>query len=213
MSWIRIPSPLSGVTPSLTQNSKEIISFTSTLFVFDLWLFLFFTVATLFRITPRKSDIIYSEVQGTEGLTLVERGTRISLTFRKIRHQPCKCNYPIKCDSQQHSETNHDNKLFVPISEQEASSLENEHVYDVYEEIAEHFSDTRHTPWPRVKNFLMGLSAGSLVADVGCGNGKYLGVNPHIVKVGSDRSFNLAAICRDRGFPVLVSDCLTLPYR
>lgn len=83
----------------------------------------------------------------------------------------------------------------------------------MYEEIAGHFSDTRHSPWPRVKNFLCSLSDGSVVADVGCGNGKYLGVNKNLVMLGSDRSFNLASICEDRGFQVLVSDCLKLPYR
>ena len=37
----------------------------------------------------------------------------------------------------------------------------------VYEEIASHFSSTRHTAWPRVCDFLNGLPPGSLVLDVG----------------------------------------------
>ena len=85
--------------------------------------------------------------------------------------------------------------------------------FKVYEEIAEHFSDTRHSPWPRVKHFLCNLPNGSIVADVGCGNGKYLGVNKKLVMLGSDRSVNLANICDERGHQVLVSDCLRLPYR
>ena len=29
--------------------------------------------------------------------------------------------------------------------------MEKEHVYDVYEKIAPHFSNTRYKPWPRVE--------------------------------------------------------------
>lgn len=64
-----------------------------------------------------------------------------------------------------------------------AASLEKEYVHKVYEDIAGHFSSTRHTPWPRVVDFLRSLPMGSLVADVGCGNGKYLGVNKDLYMV------------------------------
>jgi len=47
------------------------------------------------------------------------------------------------------------------------SELESTFVRDVYREIAPHFSDTRHKPWPKVKEFLTKLPRGSLVADVG----------------------------------------------
>ena len=54
----------------------------------------------------------------------------------------------------------------------------------MYETIASHFSDTRHTKWPRVAEFLRNLPNFSLVADVGCGNGKYLqGDNCRLIKV------------------------------
>ena len=101
----------------------------------------------------------------------------------------------------------------VPKSEVEAENLEKLHVHEVYEKIAPHFSGTRHSPWPRVAEFLRQQPVGSLVADVGCGNGKYLGINDNIFKTGSDRSLNLAAICRERGFSVIVCDILSLPYR
>ena len=48
-----------------------------------------------------------------------------------------------------------------------AESLEAEHVHKVYSQIAEHFSDTRYKPWPRVAQFLQQLPPGSLMADVG----------------------------------------------
>ena len=144
-----------------------------------------------------------------EHLTLRERFTRISLTFRKIRTNPCNCKFIEKCDSQVLKESN----VLVPISSVEAMHLEDEHVVKVYEQIAMHFSDTRHSPWPLVRKFLYSLKKGSLVADVGCGNGKYLGVNPGLVSIGSDRSINLTSISKERSFEVCVSDCLTLPYR
>ena len=53
----------------------------------------------------------------------------------------------------------------------------------VYEEIADHFSGTRHTPWPNIADFLKQQSPGSLLVDIGCGNGKYLGVNKDLFEV------------------------------
>lgn len=35
-----------------------------------------------------------------------------------------------------------------------------------------------------------------LFSHLGCGNGKYLGVNPDLVMIGSDRSANLIEICK-----------------
>ena len=149
------------------------------------------------------------------GTTLFERQTRISLTLRRIRHTPCNCVFPSQCDSQS------DNKSIsqvppssdVPESEEAAEKLEKLHVHEVYEKIAPHFSGTRHSPWPRIAEFLRDQPLGSFVADVGCGNGKYLGINNNLFNTGSDRSFNLAAICRERGFSVIVCDILSLPYR
>lgn len=90
------------------------------------------------------------------------------------------------------------------------------HVYDVYEKIAPHFSNTRYKPWPMIKAYLEKLPEGSLNCDVGCGNGKYLGVNKNnVLSIGTDRSFNLIGICRDRDkdFQTFVCDSLKLPVR
>ena len=99
------------------------------------------------------------------------------------------------------------------MSEQKANHLESEFVHKVYDSIASHFSETRHKPWPRVSHFLNSLPNGSLVLDVGCGNGKYLNVNPNILMIGCDRSQQLLRICRDRAHEVFVSDCLQLSLR
>ena len=49
--------------------------------------------------------------------------------------------------------------------------------------------------------------------NVGCGNGKYLGLNRLTYKLGSDICSELVAIAHHRGHEVAVCDCLCLPYR
>ncbi|XP_033646317.1 uncharacterized protein LOC117305545 [Asterias rubens] len=92
-------------------------------------------------------------------------------------------------------------------------ALEKQHVHDVYERIAPHFSDARYKAWPRVKEFLLGLEPGSIVADVGCGNGKYLGINKHIYKIGSDCCSTLVNIAHRADHEAMVCDNIRLPYR
>ncbi|RNF03371.1 tRNA methyltransferase [Trypanosoma rangeli] len=57
----------------------------------------------------------------------------------------------------------------------EGDALEREHVLNVYNAIATHFSSTRYKAWPKVQAFIEALPKYALVADVGCGNGKYFG--------------------------------------
>lgn len=159
----------------------------------------------------------------SNAVTLLQRQARLSLTFRKIRQTPCDCKYPGNCDSQNYglqllkhnrnlSGCSNDQSNCLPQSE-DAVSLEKEYVHNVYEDIAEHFSGTRHSPWPKIAEFLKEQPSGSLVADVGCGNGKYLGINDQLFMFGSDRSQNLASICKERGYSIIVCDILSLPYR
>lgn len=92
--------------------------------------------------------------------------------------------------------------------------IEKEYVHNVYEKIAGHFSDTRYRPWPAIKAFLLELEKGSVVADIGCGNGKYLNVNPDLIMIGSDITRNLLKICSEgRGFNVFQADNLNLPIK
>ena len=99
----------------------------------------------------------------------------------------------------------------------ESEAYEEAHVHKVYEVIAPHFSQTRYKPWPLITKFLLSLPPGSIGLDVGCGNGKYLDINPHIYIVGSDRSQELVQIaCQEkRGkkrSDVVVGDVLDLPH-
>nr|XP_013809007.1 PREDICTED: alkylated DNA repair protein alkB homolog 8 isoform X2 [Apteryx mantelli mantelli] len=137
-----------------------------------------------YMITPRKYDVIQASELGQKvgtitadvgDLTLNRRETRTSFTFRKVRRSPCNCIYSSVCDSQKGQQRQ--GQPSFPLSEMEASKLEQEHVHRVYEEIAAHFSSTRHSPWPQIVEFLRSLPKGAIVADIGCGNGKYLGIN------------------------------------
>ncbi|XP_074906100.1 tRNA (carboxymethyluridine(34)-5-O)-methyltransferase ALKBH8 isoform X2 [Buteo buteo] len=171
-------------------------------------------------ITPRKYDIIQASELGQKvgtitadvgDLTLNRRETRTSFTFRKVRRNPCNCIYPSVCDSQKGQQRQVQPSF--PHNDMEASKLEQECVHKVYEEIATHFSSTRHSPWPRIVEFLRSLPKGSIVADVGCGNGKYLGINEDLYMVGCDRSKNLADICGEKNFQAFVCDALSVPIR
>ncbi|CCC71575.1 hypothetical protein NCAS_0H02650 [Naumovozyma castellii] len=96
-----------------------------------------------------------------------------------------------------------------------ADLKEQEYVHDVYNEIAPHFSQTRYKPWPIVWSFLMEQTPGSIGIDVGCGNGKYLAVNPNVFLIGSDRSSGLidCAAQINGQYNVLIADGMNLPHR
>lgn len=91
--------------------------------------------------------------------------------------------FPSACDSQGGPSASPPSPPSLPSCHADAAHLEEEYVHRVYDAIASHFSSTRHTPWSRVCHFLSSLPPGSVLADVGCGNGKYLGVNPEVIAV------------------------------
>ena len=111
-------------------------------------------------------------------------------------------------------------KVRTPSATQDApassapETYESDHVHSVYEAIAPHFSSTRHKPWPFITSFLQSLPSGSIGLDVGCGNGKYIPVNPSLHILASDRSPSLAHLAHsERNGEVIVADGLALPYR
>ncbi|CAM9535428.1 unnamed protein product, partial [Ectocarpus fasciculatus] len=95
-------------------------------------------------------------------------------------------------------------------------ALEQAHVFDVYDQIAVHWHHTRgirKVYWHRVKDFLDSLPKGTLIADVGSGDGKYFGVNPGVVSIGCDRSEELLKVSWSTEFETLCCDAVKLPYR
>lgn len=127
-------------------------------------------------ITPRKIDVI--NVVGS-GLSARHRDVRVSLTFRTLKRDPCTaCGFPILCDT--FKEQMALKQSSEPVN---AAKLEAENVHRVYDVIANHFSETRHSPWPQVEEFVRSFELGAVLVDVGCGNGKYLSLNDDIWKV------------------------------
>lgn len=103
--------------------------------------------------------------------------------------------------------------VMATVSPADSEQYEDIHVHRVYEQIASHFSSTRYKPWPIVEQFLRNIPDGAVGIDVGCGNGKYLKVNPKIFIIGSDRSPNLTRIASQHGPHVaIVADNLSLPH-
>ncbi|XP_065575144.1 alkylated DNA repair protein alkB homolog 8-like [Artemia franciscana] len=151
-------------------------------------------------IVPRQVDIVTSP---SGELTCARRNKRISITFRQVRSKPCDCPYLEFCDRSDKDE----------IDDQVAERLENLHVHQVYDEIAPHFSATRHTPWSGVTKFLSEIESGSVLLDVGCGNAKYFGLGRNIFEIGCDRSEGLLQIAHGRGFEVFSAECRSLPFR
>ncbi|KAI5289725.1 tRNA methyltransferase, has a role in tRNA modification [Ascosphaera aggregata] len=92
-------------------------------------------------------------------------------------------------------------------------TYEETHVHQVYQQIADHFSQTRYKPWPIVERFLQSQTPGSIGLDIGCGNGKYLPVNRDVFMVASDRSPNLIKTARQHHpHSAIIADTLSLPH-
>ncbi|KAF8310557.1 S-adenosyl-L-methionine-dependent methyltransferase [Clavulina sp. PMI_390] len=106
----------------------------------------------------------------------------------------------------------------VQLDASRAAQNEAEYVHGVYDDIADHFSQTRYKPWPLIERFLATLEPGSIGLDSGTGNGKYLPLNlgGKIHMVGLDRSINLLNIARRAGGverDVVWGDALGLGWR
>ncbi|XP_045763065.1 alkylated DNA repair protein alkB homolog 8 [Maniola jurtina] len=131
---------------------------------------------------------------------VTQRQTRISLTFRSTRHGECECVYSTLCDRVK-SEV---------IEDRTASRLEELHVHQVYEQIAGHFSSTRHKPWPKVVEFLQSAPAGAIVLDLGAGNGKNVLKRNDILQLAGERSWGLLQECKSYMAGAGRADCVRL---
>jgi len=106
------------------------------------------------------------------------------------------------------NESNGDHALSDQRSDLLTPDTESRHVHDVYDAIATQWHHTRGKRgvlWPGASRFLEGLPKGSVVADVGCGDGKYF---PAIwasdsYVIGTDISeplLKMAAATADEGY-------------
>lgn len=95
----------------------------------------------------------------------------------------------------------------------DAHVFEAQHVHEIYDRIAGHFSSTRYKAWPLVRNFVDSLPRGALMADVGCGNGKNLCVSGHVHGIGCDFSRSLLKIAAGQRLDVFRADGLKTSFR
>lgn len=90
--------------------------------------------------------------------------------------------------------------------------MEHKHVHQVYESIAEEFDNSRFCYWNSVKTFLDNCDDNSLIADIGCGNGKYMKYKTDKLHyIGIDMCEKLLLLNSDKD--VVRSNALYLPYR
>ena len=99
------------------------------------------------------------------------------------------------------------------LEESQARAFEQRHVYEIYDKIAGEFSDSRYRAWPNVKKFVEELAPGTILVDLGTGNGKNLNLNKNIVSIGCDTSMNLLSICRKNQYECLAANVLQLPFK
>jgi len=95
--------------------------------------------------------------------------------------------------------------------------LETEYVQATYNSISRQFDGSRFCMWPEVVGFLDSQPRGALIADIGCGNGKYLDYRAtDCMMVACDTSAELLKIARERRAGCLsfsLGNMLQLPYR
>ncbi|VDM56986.1 unnamed protein product, partial [Angiostrongylus costaricensis] len=138
---------------------------------------------------------------------VMPREFRVSITLRRIRREPCECQFKEYCDWDRGGE------MGVPFDEISARRVESLYVNGVYECIASHFDETRFSSWRAVNRFMSAVPPYSVVYDVGCGNGKYLAKSDNLLKIGCDMSQMLCQIVSAKRFMVIRADALCLPFR
>jgi alkylated DNA repair dioxygenase AlkB/SAM-dependent methyltransferase len=183
--------------------------------------------------------MIVSRMTDTHDNVVLPRQLRVSLTLRTVLSEDGSSFLPL-VQSDKYPPIWGDQNA-PPVTWIATPDCERNHVHAVYDAIATQWHHTRAKRgvlWPGATQFLQRLSAGSIVADVGCGDGKYF---PAIWEAGSyvigaDISEPLLQtaiadevvseselpetrrISRDRYYlrkrpAVLVADCMNVPLR
>jgi tRNA (uracil-5-)-methyltransferase TRM9 len=84
----------------------------------------------------------------------------------------------------------------------------------MYDEFAKHFDETRKAIWQSVGKFIDDIPSNSLVADVACGNGKYVRYRKDIVVIANDICKTFAELVGSgSSYDSILANGLYLPYR
>jgi SAM-dependent methyltransferase len=84
-------------------------------------------------------------------------------------------------------------------------------IENVYNNIAQDFSNTRHKPWKSIMNFIDTFRNDDYNADIGCGNGKNMLYKPFKFR-GMDISDEFVKICKERNLDVIKGNILSIPF-
>lgn len=95
--------------------------------------------------------------------------------------------------------------------------FETKYVKDVYNKISLHFDKTRYKTWPKIQEFTDSFTPQSLIADVGCGNGRNCNLRDDCQYHGYDNCEGFVNICNARSLKCKLSsitniDCETNLY-
>lgn len=87
----------------------------------------------------------------------------------------------------------------------------------VYNSISSHFDHTRFSIWKSVREFLDTIPKYSIIADIGCGNGKNARYRQDIITICNDISSELLKICNSKrnkfNYDCILANGLNLPYK
>ena len=103
-------------------------------------------------------------------------------------------------------------EISVPLSGN-LDIFEKTHVKDVYEDISEHFDNTRHYSWDKVEEFVKNINVNTINFDIGCGNGRNMRIREDCHFIGFDITFNLLKKIEVNGNDGVQCSNLNLPVR
>ena len=81
---------------------------------------------------------------------------------------------------------------------------------EVYNQIAEDFSEKRFSSWNWIDSFLNSFQKNKMILDLGCGNGRNM-TKKDLNFIGIDNCHNFVNICKKKGLSVLECDMANIP--
>ena len=78
-------------------------------------------------------------------------------------------------------------------------------------EVAQHFNHTRYSVWTEVRAFVESLPSNTILADIGCGNGKNMLIRKDLYPIGVDASFELCKIVQEKQLNCIYGNILEIP--
>ena len=91
--------------------------------------------------------------------------------------------------------------------------IERKYVHDTYQIIAQDFSVTRAYLWSSVKKFLGLIEPGSIITEIGSGNGKNLIERKDCINLAFDLCSKFCEISKGRGVDSVVANNIKVPLR